>query len=636
MRNGVRACVAAAVGVAALMCAVGAGAAPVVYVDDGGLNLSKPAVFGFSLGPGIGPLQLSGSPFATNQTSSIVNAPIGIGATPDDRYVYAIAPDPGESLSTLLVPMAVGAGGALSSAGLTPQVLDCVQVGELAITPDGHHLYAVSSDDDCAGVLGFTINSDGSLSAPTTTSLPILTGSSLAITPDGHHLYVAGGNGQIQPFAINADGSLTAGSALTVLGAASGASLAITPDGTKLYDQLTDSGLTEIFGATIGAGGALTLLGNPTAVTNESANSIAISADGTRLYSSADDVAGFTINSNGSLSALSGEPYAAPYAPGQIALTPDGTRLLALTLPGSGELAALTVGGSGVVGEPAGSPVDFGGGQDGEMAISPDPGPQAAFTPHANGLSPSFDASPSTGQYPVASYVWNFGDGTTASGVNVAHTYAQPGNYTVTLSEVDQAGCGQAEVYTGRIAYCGANPAAVTSQTISVASPSGAPPAPVPPVISNLQEQQRCVHSVILETPSGRVPGTGSLSFSYTLSENASVSYMLMYRTHSIRHRACPQPAPGSRSSDTYTGTGSVTVTGPGLQGYNSVVLGTVAKAGKPLLLKRGRHRVSLRLSEFTAGHQLPAGAYLLTIRATNAYGQRSNDAWVKFWVLVS
>ncbi len=52
-----------------------------------------------------------------------------------------------------------------------------------------------------------------------------------------------------------------------------------------------------------------------------------------------------------------------------------------------------------------------------------------------------FDAAASvapTGS--VSSYEWNFGDGTTATGVNASHVYTEPGYYVVTLTVTDSRG----------------------------------------------------------------------------------------------------------------------------------------------------------------------------------------------------
>jgi gliding motility-associated-like protein len=38
-------------------------------------------------------------------------------------------------------------------------------------------------------------------------------------------------------------------------------------------------------------------------------------------------------------------------------------------------------------------------------------------------------------------YIWNLGDGTELLGTNIFHTYNQPGNYTVTLTLIQQYGC---------------------------------------------------------------------------------------------------------------------------------------------------------------------------------------------------
>jgi hypothetical protein len=65
---------------------------------------------------------------------------------------------------------------------------------------------------------------------------------------------------------------------------------------------------------------------------------------------------------------------------------------------------------------------------------------------------------------PSASYVWNFGDGTTAVGPAQAHSYARGGTYTVTLTVTDR----------------GANTVSV-SHTITVLGSNGLPVAPPPP-----------------------------------------------------------------------------------------------------------------------------------------------------------
>ena len=61
-----------------------------------------------------------------------------------------------------------------------------------------------------------------------------------------------------------------------------------------------------------------------------------------------------------------------------------------------------------------------------------------------------------SGSIGASSYSWNFGDGTSSSLQNPTHAFAQPGNYTVTLT-VDSSGCG----------------AGTTAQSIDVTGPLG-------------------------------------------------------------------------------------------------------------------------------------------------------------------
>ena len=71
--------------------------------------------------------------------------------------------------------------------------------------------------------------------------------------------------------------------------------------------------------------------------------------------------------------------------------------------------------------------------------------PSAQFTMNTtSGAAPltvTFDASPSSDDGQIASYEWNFGDGSaTDSGRTAMHIYNQAGNYTVTLRVTDEGG----------------------------------------------------------------------------------------------------------------------------------------------------------------------------------------------------
>jgi PKD repeat protein len=64
--------------------------------------------------------------------------------------------------------------------------------------------------------------------------------------------------------------------------------------------------------------------------------------------------------------------------------------------------------------------------------------PTASFTFSCSNLACTFNGSGSSdGDGTIASYLWNFGDGGSASGPTSGHTYAAAGTYTVTLTVTD-------------------------------------------------------------------------------------------------------------------------------------------------------------------------------------------------------
>ncbi|MFN8125471.1 MAG: PKD domain-containing protein [Candidatus Nanopelagicales bacterium] len=74
-------------------------------------------------------------------------------------------------------------------------------------------------------------------------------------------------------------------------------------------------------------------------------------------------------------------------------------------------------------------------------AVKPNEPPRAAFTTDSKDLKVSVDAGASSDpDGSVISYAWDFGDGSNAAGMTVAHTYATPGVYDVRLVVTDDRG----------------------------------------------------------------------------------------------------------------------------------------------------------------------------------------------------
>jgi PKD repeat protein len=67
--------------------------------------------------------------------------------------------------------------------------------------------------------------------------------------------------------------------------------------------------------------------------------------------------------------------------------------------------------------------------------------PTAAFTTQVDDLNLSVEgATSSDPDSPIASYTWDYSDGTSRSGMTAAHTYSQGGSYVVSLTVTDALG----------------------------------------------------------------------------------------------------------------------------------------------------------------------------------------------------
>jgi YVTN family beta-propeller protein len=557
---------------------------------------------------------------ATNTAGAPITVgadPVGVAITPDGKtaYVANFATNTVSPIDT-----------ATNTAG--PPVPVGPEPEGIAIMPDGKTAYVTNRASNTVTPIDTATNTPG-----TPISLGVEDPFAIAITPDGRTLYV-GGEGSEQLAVID---TATNAVVQTIPLGADSASIAITPDGKTAYVVGLAGNVTPIDTATNAASTPFAAGFTPFG--------IAISPDGATAYvvnEFANAVTPFLTATDSLL-----PPISVSGLPVDDALTPDGKTLYVTnTDDGSGGSTDAVTAFSTATGAPVAPPIAVGG-LAFEIAITPAQAPTAAFSVQAGapGASTTFNASASVDPHgSIAAYRWDFGDGSseTSSSPIAVHDYAAPGTYSTRLTLTDGEGCSTALVFTGQTASCnGSAQASVVEPVTVIAPPSGAPPmlSPTAPLISSLRARSRCVsHARLAGAPSS---GSAGLAFTYTLNEQASVQYVVKRRNGSPGRRACG-PVPG-RTPGSYSELGGVAA--PGASGANGVSLGTTARAPSAhgraghttrLYLARpglvgGRHSVTL--AQLAQGKLLAPGTYVLLVRATNAAGQRSNDAMVKFFV---
>ena len=305
-----------------------------------------------------------------------------------------------------------------------------------------------------------------------------------AWSPDGGRIaFVSNRNGSPDVYVMNADGSNVA--RVTHAPGFTG-SFVWSPDGARIVFGSTDGGASDLY-AIAADGSNLTRLTQNSGFTGQ----LAWSRDGARIAFACEPESGngdiCTINSDGtnfvrltSDPAFDSSPSFSPVGDriafttgGMLAITdgsggvspvgvagdrpvwsPDATQLafigttsswLGRCYPGGGaqpadgfclevqDIYVVNVDGTGLTRIANGGGIDW---------FTPLPGrPLAAFTYDCVGTTCQFDASGSADTDGlIASYQWNFGDGTSGSSASTGHTYALGRGYAVTLTVTDDAG----------------------------------------------------------------------------------------------------------------------------------------------------------------------------------------------------
>ena len=205
----------------------------------------------------------------------------------------------------------------------------------MAVTPNNALLYVGAS----TGIFVYFINSDGSLTTPTTGSQPAgVFAPALTISPDGQWLIALDGTTQqLDIFQINySTGALSSINSPTTYSATSGAwqpsDVRVSPDGTLIFAAVGTAGdVVFSFNTTSGMSTSLQTLATGNTATGD--YGLAVNASTTYLYIARSGtnggVAVFSIGSNGLLVPVTGTPFAAGSGTFSVLLDPTGAYVYA-------------------------------------------------------------------------------------------------------------------------------------------------------------------------------------------------------------------------------------------------------------------------------------------------------------------
>jgi hypothetical protein len=207
------------------------------------------------------------------------------------------------------------------------------------------------------------------------------------------------------------------------------------------------------------------------------------------------------------------------------------------------------------------------------------------------GQPAAFSVAPVDVWSSVAATTWEFGDGATADGSQVTHTFSAPGDYTIKLTSSDSLG----NVSTATRAV-----SVTPGPTTTVGTPDRT--APVLSAVGMLRTRFAVAKAATPLSARRAKPKRGS-AFRYSLSEAATVTIAI--------DRALPGRRSGRRCVKVKTRPRKGACT-------------RYVRAGKPLTRKRPAGRTVTSFSGRIAKKALPAGTYRATITAVDAARNRS------------
>jgi YVTN family beta-propeller protein len=384
-------------------------------------------------------------------TNQVVGKPIEVGTkpsspaiTPNGGKVFVDNSNPGGAGSVSVIATATRTVAAPIPVGLLPE--------GIAITPDGTTAYVTSRESDQISVINTA--SDQVVKTITTANDPV----AVAVAPNGKFAYVVGGDEFVE--VIDTQTNQVVGTPFVV--GADPINLTFTPDGKTAYVVDNLAGEVSVVNTALGQTvGTIAVGGSP--------NGIAVTPNGQKLFVG-DEANGTVTVVNTQTNQIVGSPITVGESGGgetyEIAITPNGATAYVANLT-SEDVVRINTATDQVVG----SPIEIPGAGPWQIAITPDQSPTASFAaPSVPATYPAaFSGASSTDpDGTVASWAWAFGDGGTASGVTATHTYVTAGTYDAELSVVDNEGCGEEEVFTGRTAYCSGNPLAKAMHPVEV------------------------------------------------------------------------------------------------------------------------------------------------------------------------